>query len=201
MIIEHLGKRPRIHPSAYIAPTATLCGAVTVGANTRILHGAAVIAEGGRIDLGDTCIVLENAVIRSTERHSVSIGRDTLIGPHAHIVGCMMEESVCIATGASVFHGASLGARSEVRINGVVHVKSSLPADATVPIGWVAVGDPASILPPDEHEKIWQIQKDLDFPKVVYGVERAADGAMGMPEITSRLAEIYESHRDDIIVD
>ena len=40
-----------------------------------------------------------------------------------------------------------------------------LPAGATVPIGWIAVGDPAEILPPDQHERVWAIQKPLDFPR------------------------------------
>jgi hypothetical protein len=43
-----------------------------------------------------------------------------------------------------------------------------------VPIGWVAVGDPAHILPPSEHEQIWSIQQTLDFPRTVYGVTREA---------------------------
>ena len=56
-------------------------------------------------------------------------------------------------------------------INGVVHIRTVLLAHATVPIGWVAVGDPVKILPPDQHDAIWAIQKPLDLPKYVHGVE------------------------------
>ncbi len=45
MLITHKGKKPDIHPSAYVAPSATICGDVTVGPNCRIIHGASVIAE------------------------------------------------------------------------------------------------------------------------------------------------------------
>ena len=45
MIIEHQNKSPNIHPSAYIAPNAVICGDVTIGENVRILFGAQVIAE------------------------------------------------------------------------------------------------------------------------------------------------------------
>jgi Resolvase, N terminal domain len=45
------------------------------------------------------------------------------------------------------------------RINGVVHPRTRLAPDATVPIGWVAVGDPAEILPPDEQEAFWRACK------------------------------------------
>lgn len=197
MRIEHQGESPRIHPEAWVAPTATVCGAVTIGAGSRVLHGASIVAEGGRIEIGERCIVLENAVVRSTARCSTSIADHCLVGPGAHVVGCTLEESVFVATGAAIFHGSTLGARSEVRVHGVVHVGSRLAPDATVPIGWIAVGDPAEVLPPGEHERIWSIQQELDFPGTVYGVERAGAGTTAMPEITRRLSELYGSFRDD----
>jgi len=151
MILTHSGKKPSIDPTAYVAPTATVCGDVSIGAHCRIMFGACLVAEGGSIEIGTHCIVLENAVIRSTARHSARIGDHCLIGPNAHVVGCTVKNEVFIATGAAIFHAAVLEARSEVRVNGVVHLKTRLPEQATVPIGWVAVGDPASIFPPDLH--------------------------------------------------
>jgi hypothetical protein len=56
------------------------------------------------------------------------------------------------------------------------------------------VGNPASILPSNEHEKIWEIQKPLNFPLTVYGFDRAeAD----MVKITRRLSEALGSHAND----
>src|SRR5512142_2041925 len=122
------------------------------------------------------------------------VGDHCLIGPCAHVVGCTIEDEVFIATGAAVFHGARLGRRSEVRIHGVVHLRTPLPPGATVPIGWVAVGDPAAILPPDQHEAIWARQQPLDFPSTVYGVER---GDAAMIEITRRLSAELAAHAHD----
>src|SRR5262249_2137992 len=194
MLITHLGKAPRVHPSAYVAPNAVICGDVLVGADCRILFGAQVIAESGSIALGRQCIVMENAVLRAGERHPLRIGNNCLIGPNSHVVGCTIEDEVFIATGAAIFHGAHLGARSEVRVNAVVHLKTHLPAGTTVPIGWVAVGNPASILPPDRHDLIWEIQRPLNFPLTVYGVDRSE---ASMVEITKRLAASLAAHRDD----
>jgi len=192
MIIEHLGKTPKIHPTAYIAPNSTICGDVSIGENSCIRFGATVVADGSSIDIGNSCVVFENAVLRSTATHSLSIGDYTLLGPHSHVVGCTIGESVFIATGASVFYGAVLGHGSEVRINGVVHLLTHLPANTTVPIGWVAVGNPAEILSPNEHERIWSIQKPLNFPKTAYGVDRPPEGETVMPEITKRLAKNFK---------
>jgi carbonic anhydrase/acetyltransferase-like protein (isoleucine patch superfamily) len=169
-----------------VAPNAVIGGDVTIGEHCRIMHGAQIIAEGGAIAIGNECIVMENAVLRSNARHSLSIGNNCLVGPNAHVVGCHVEDEVFIATGAAIFHGATVGRGSEVRVNGIVHLKTILPEGTTVPIGWVAVGDPATILAPDQHENIWAIQKPLNFPLTVYGIDR---GDADMVKITRRVIE------------
>jgi hypothetical protein len=84
--------------------------------------------------------------------------------------------------------------------NGVVHVNTAVPAGATVPIDWVAVGDPAQILPPNEHERIWAVQKTLEFPRTVFGLARAPEGESIMPEMTRRYARALGSHRHDHVL-
>jgi carbonic anhydrase/acetyltransferase-like protein (isoleucine patch superfamily) len=191
VLIKHAGTAPKVDATAYVAPNAVVCGNVTIGAGCRIMYGAQVIAESGSISIGRECIVMENAVLRSSTRHPLSIGNNCLVGPNAHVVGCTVEDEVFIATGAAIFHSAHLGRGSEVRINGIVHLKSHLAAGDTVPIGWVAVGNPAQLLPPSEHERIWEIQKPLDFPLTVYGLERSQ---ATMEKITRRLSEVLGSH-------
>ena len=80
-----------------------------------------------------------------------------------------MGDGCFLTTAVALFPGCVASAGSEVRIGGVIHVSTVLPPGTTVPIGWVAVGDPARIYPPDQHEQIWEIQESLDFPGTVYG--------------------------------
>lgn len=197
MLITHEGRSPTVHPTAYVAPTATLCGDVRVGAGCRVLFGAVLTAEGGPVELGESSIVMENAVLRGTGRDPLTLGRQVLVGPTSYLTGCRVEDEVFLATGSRVFNGARIGSRSEVRINGIVHLRTVLPADSTVPIGWVAVGDPVRILPPDDHEGIWAVQKPLDFPGYVFGLDRPADGESLMPGIADRFGRSLGRHRDD----
>ena len=196
MLIEHRGRAPRVHPSAYIAPTAVLCGDVQVGADSRVLFGAVVTAEDGAVTIGRSCVVMEHALIRGRDRHPADIGDDVLVGPHAHVNGARVEQGCFIATGAALFPGAVAGTGSEVRINGIVHVNTVLAPDTTVPIGWIAVGDPAQVLPPERHEEIWAVQRDLNFNQTVYGVPRDTPAA----ELMRRQTAFYGSHRDDRVV-
>jgi carbonic anhydrase/acetyltransferase-like protein (isoleucine patch superfamily) len=201
MLIEHAGKRPSIHESAYVAPTAVVSGDVIVGPGSRILFGAVVTAEAsGRISLGRDCIVMENALVRGRPGRPVVVGDSVLIGPHAHLNGCHIGDRVFVATGASVFPGARVGEDAELRINSVVQVNSALGNGQTLPIGWVAVGNPAQTFPPDRHDEIWAIQKELGFPKEAFGLERPAHGESLMPEAMRIYSERFGAHEQDEIV-
>lgn len=194
---QHLGRAPVIDASAWVAPTAVLCGDVRIDRDCAVCHGAVLDAGDGTIDIGAECIVMENAVLKASRRAPLHIGRNVLIGPRAYLTGCTVEDEVFLAAGSTVFNFATIGRRAEVRINGVVHIRSRVPSDATVPIGWVAVGDPAEVLPPDQHDRIWAIQKPLDFPRVVFGLDRPAEGESIMPELTRRYAAALRRHAGD----
>ena len=195
MRFEHLGAEPRIHPEAVIAPTAVVSGDVTIGAGCQVLHGAVITAEGGPVTLGAHVIVMENALIRASATHPVHIGGHVLVGPMASISGATVADEVFLATGTRIFNGARIGTRSEVRINAVVHLRTVLPPESVVPIGWVAVGDPAQVLPPDRHEEIWALQHDLDFPGYVFGLDRETPDLM--TQLTERYASSLARHADD----
>jgi carbonic anhydrase/acetyltransferase-like protein (isoleucine patch superfamily) len=197
VLIEHRGARPVVPESAYVAPSAVLCGAVVLGERARVLHGAVLTAENGEVRIGSDVVVMENALVRGRASHAAAIGDAVLIGPHAHVNGATLEDEVFVATGVALFPGSVAGAGAELRVNSVLHVNSRLPAGAVLPIGWIGVGDPARMFPPDRHEEIWEIQRGLDFPGTVYGVPRGTR----MREIMSRQAEFFGAHRDDVVVD
>ena len=198
--IRHRHAEPRVHESAYIAPTAVLCGDVVVGPHSRILFGAVITAEGGPVEIGSNCVVMEHAVVRGTPRHPVRIGDHVLVGPHAHLTGCVIDGDARIATGSVVFTGAHLERGAEVEFGAVVHVNTVVPAGVAVPMGWFAGGDPAELIPPTEWERIRQVMGALDYPGTVFGVGRATGGSE-MPDIATRYARGLALHRYDELLD
>ena len=183
--------------SAYVAPSAVLCGGVVLGERARVLHGAVLSAEDGEVRLGANAVVMENALVRGRAGHPALIGDAVLIGPHAHVNGAVLEDEVFVATGASLFPGSVAGVRAELRINSVLHVGSRLEPGAVLPIGWIAAGDPARLFPPDRHDELWEVQRALDFPGTVYGVARDTP----MREIMARQVAFYGAHRTDRVLD
>ena len=192
-LIEHRGERPVVPSSAYVAPSAVLCGRVILGERARVLHNAVLTAEDGAITVGADVVVMEHALIRGRHAHPTVIGDAVLIGPHAHVNGATIEDEVFVATGASLFPGAVAGAGAELRINSVLHVNSRLAPGTVLPIGWIAAGDPAELFSPDRHDDLWATQRELDFPGTVYGLPRDTP----MRDIMARQAAFYGAHRDD----
>ena len=85
LFVEHRLKAPQVSESAYIAPTAVLAGDVTVGPHSRVLFGTVITAEGGPVEIGQNCVIMENAVVRGVPGHETRIGDEVLVGPHAHL--------------------------------------------------------------------------------------------------------------------
>jgi len=173
--IRHLGMAPSVHPDAYVALTAVLSGQVSVGAGSCIMHGAVLAAEGGPVQVGAGCVIMENAVLRGTVRHPLVMGDRVLAGPHAQLTGCTIADEVFIAASAMVLNGAHLGRAASVAAGAVVHLGAIVAPEARIPVGWVAVGDPARIYPPGEAEAIQAALAETgwSFLPFIFGLDDA----------------------------
>jgi carbonic anhydrase/acetyltransferase-like protein (isoleucine patch superfamily) len=203
MKIRHLDMAPSVHPEAYVAPTAVLSGEVRVGPGSCVMHGAVLAAEGGPVEIGANCVIMENAVLRGTPQHPLIMGDHVLAGPHSHLTGCGIADEVFIATGARVFTGAQMGRASSVALGGTVHIGCVVPPMARIPIGWVAVGEPARMYPPDETEAIRAgvAEAGGGFLPFVFGIEEAADYREQMQAALQRYTTaIARHHRQDEVI-
>jgi carbonic anhydrase/acetyltransferase-like protein (isoleucine patch superfamily) len=199
MRIRHRETTPSVNPEAYVAPTAVLSGQVTVGPGSCVLHGAVLSADGGSVEIGANCVIMEHAVLRGTPRHPLTIGDHVLAGPHSYLSGCTVGDEVFIATGAMVFNGALIGQASSVALGGAVHIGCVVPPQTRIPIGWVAVGDPARLYPPDQADDIRAgLEEAGGFLPFVFGTDPAADRSEQMRTAMRRYASfLSRSHHGD----
>jgi carbonic anhydrase/acetyltransferase-like protein (isoleucine patch superfamily) len=197
VFVRHRLKSPKVAESAYIAPTAVLCGDVTVGPHSRVLFGAVVTAEGGPVEIGAHCVIMENAVLRGVPHHPIRLGDHVLVGPHASLTGCVVEGDTRIATGAVVFNGARIEVGAEVEFHSVVYVNTVVPAGTAVPMGWFAGGDPAELVAPGDWERIRDLIGPLDYAGTVFGAAGAQDG---IPDIARRYARGLALHNRDTVL-
>ena len=118
MVISSGTKKPSVHASAYIAPTAVVSGDVTIEEGCAVLHGAVVTAEGAPIAIGANSVVMENAVLKSSGgsvmQFPLSIGESCIVGPGAYVVGATVEPGCFIAAHAVVRNGETVPENTSV---------------------------------------------------------------------------------------
>src|SRR5471030_1676351 len=109
MFIEYNGKSPKVHPSAFIAPTAVLIGDVEVGEESSVWFGAVIRADNGPIRIGARSNVQDNAVIHVGENSQTIIGNDVTIGHCALMEDCVIEDGALIGSNAVILNYARIG--------------------------------------------------------------------------------------------
>jgi carbonic anhydrase/acetyltransferase-like protein (isoleucine patch superfamily) len=139
---ELRGKRPRVHPDAYIAPTAVLIGDVEVGAGASVWFGAVLRGDEAAITVGDGANVQDNAVLHCARNLPTIIERNASVGHSAQLEGCVVEQGAVVGMGATMLQRSRLGAGSMLAAGAVLGEGKSVPA------GHMAAGVPATVKKP-----------------------------------------------------
>ena len=139
MEFELGGKRPKVHPDAYIAPTAILIGDVEVGAGASVWFGAVLRADEALISIGDGANVQDNVVIHCARDLPTLIEHDATVGHSAQLEGCVVEHGALVGMGATMLQRSRLGAGSMLAAGAV------LREGTHVPPGHLAAGVPAAV--------------------------------------------------------
>lgn len=156
MIIEYRGRTPKVHPSAFIAPTAVLIGDVEVGEESSIWFGAVLRGDNGPIRVGARTSIQDNAVLHVSEHGQTIVGDDVTVGHCAVMEDCRIERRALIGSNAVVLGGAVVGEGTLVAAGSVVGERSEIPA------GVLAAGAPAKVKKPLEGEAAKWIEISAD---------------------------------------
>ena len=142
MEFELGGHRPRVHPDAYIAPTAVLIGDVEVAAGASIWFGAVLRADEAPIHVGEGANVQDNAVIHCAENLPTVVEANATIGHSAQLEGCVVEQGALVGMGATMLQRSRLGQGSMLAAGAVVQEGHQIPP------GHLAAGVPARVKKP-----------------------------------------------------
>ena len=112
-ILSFAGIHPRIHPSAFVAPTATVIGNVTIGEEASVWFGAVIRGDEPEheIRVGARTSIQDNCVVHVSRQGATLIGADVTVGHGAILESCTVGDGALIAAGAVVGSGAEIPAR------------------------------------------------------------------------------------------
>jgi carbonic anhydrase/acetyltransferase-like protein (isoleucine patch superfamily) len=131
----------------------------------------------------------------------VVVGDHAFVGPHATLLGCVVEPVCYLATGATVLQGATVGSGAVVAVGALVHANTKVPSEFFVPPNTIAVGDPLRVYAPGD-EGLPEAIRSANFAQTAFGVRTAWEDRIQRYRATAEVrAEEFGSHLDDTIVD
>jgi carbonic anhydrase/acetyltransferase-like protein (isoleucine patch superfamily) len=122
------GVGPKVHPSAWIAPTATLVGDVTVEADASVWYGVVLRADLGPIVIGAGSNVQDNSVLHAGP-DGCTVGPGATIGHLCVVHGCTIGAEALIGNGVTVQDGAWIGPRALVAAGATVAPDTRVEAE------------------------------------------------------------------------
>jgi carbonic anhydrase/acetyltransferase-like protein (isoleucine patch superfamily) len=142
MLFEFEGRRPSIAADAWVAPTATVIGEVTIESGASVWYGAVLRGDDGPLVIRENANVQDGSVIHTTPGVTTVVGRGATVAHQCLVHGAVLQDEALVANGCTVLDGAVIGAGS------LVAAHSLVAAGASIPPGVLAAGSPAVVKRP-----------------------------------------------------
>ena len=136
------GRSPKVDPTAFVAPTATLIGDVTIEAGASVWFNTVLRADYAPVIVREGANVQDGSVLHAPPGIPVDIGPGATVAHMCLIHGAHVGAEALIANHATVLDGAVIGSRSLIAAGAVVTGGTKIPDEVLV------VGAPAMVKGP-----------------------------------------------------
>jgi carbonic anhydrase/acetyltransferase-like protein (isoleucine patch superfamily) len=155
MIRSVPGRTPRIHPGAWVDPSAQVIGDVVIEEGASIWPLTVVRGDQDNyVRVGRNSNVQDNSVLHVTPDFPCVIGDNVTIGHRCVVHACRVGNDVRIGIGAVVLTGAIIEDGAQVGAGALV------PQGKVVPAGWLVMGVPAKPVRQMNAEEIEDIKRN-----------------------------------------
>lgn len=124
------GITPRIHATAWLAPTATIIGNVVVEEGASIWFGAVLRGDDPdrEIRVGARTSIQDNCVVHVSHEGPTLIGPEVTMGHGAVLESCTVGRGALVGMNAVVLQRATIGDRALIAAGSVVGAGVAIPA-------------------------------------------------------------------------
>ncbi len=137
---RYLDAKPRIHPTAFIAPGADVVGDVTLEEESSVWFQSVLRGDINRIVIGPRSNVQDGSVVHLADDYGVHVGELVTVGHKAILHACTIADEVLVGMGAIVLDGAEIGARS------IIGAGALVTGGKKIPPGSLVLGSPAKVV-------------------------------------------------------
>jgi carbonic anhydrase/acetyltransferase-like protein (isoleucine patch superfamily) len=136
------GRRPTVHPTAWVAPGASVTGSVRLEQRTSVWYGVSVRGDLETIEIGRETNVQDCSALHADPGFPLRLGEEVSVGHGAVLHGCTVGDRVLVGMSATLLNGVVVGADS------VVGAGALLTQGLVVPPGSLVLGSPAKVVRP-----------------------------------------------------
>ncbi len=137
-----------IHPTAFIAPTASVMGDVTIGEDASVWYGAVLRGDMAPIVIGPKTNIQDGVIIHVDEGMPCTIGTRVGVGHRVILHACTVEDDCLIGMGAVLLGQTKIGRECLVAAGAVV------PPELEVPDRMAVMGVPGKIVRPVKEQEL-----------------------------------------------
>lgn len=122
----------KIHPSAFIAPTAAVMGDVTVGENASLWYHTVVRGDMAPIIIGSDSNIQDGTIVHVDEEAPCTVGQRVAVGHRVILHGCTVADDCLIGMGSVLLNGVTVGAGSVIAAGAVIPEGMQIPPKSLV---------------------------------------------------------------------
>lgn len=131
---------PQIAPSAWVADSAQVMGAVSIEADASVWFGTTVRGDTEHITIGEGANIQDGSVLHADHGMPLTVGKHVTVGHMVMLHGCTIGDESLIGIGAVVLNGAKIGK------NCLVGAGSLVTEGKEFPDGSMIMGTPAKVV-------------------------------------------------------
>ncbi|GGQ13022.1 carbonic anhydrase/acetyltransferase-like protein (isoleucine patch superfamily) [Actinomadura coerulea] len=132
--------RPKIDPTAWVAPGAVVVGRVTLGRASSVWYGSVLRGDDEEIVVGEECNIQDLCCMHSDPGMPAVLEDRVSLGHKAMVHGAHVETGSLIGIGAIVLNGARIGSGTLIAAGALV------PPGKKIPSGVLVAGTPGKIV-------------------------------------------------------
>ncbi|MGI9311714.1 MAG: gamma carbonic anhydrase family protein [bacterium] len=140
MIYSLPGRVPRIPASCFVAPSADIIGAVTLGEHASVWFNAVLRGDNDAIAIGARSNVQDGAVLHVDPGVAIIIEDEVTVGHSAMLHGCAIGAGTLVGVGSRVLNGAVVGAHCLIGANTLITEGKTFPPHSLI------LGAPGKVL-------------------------------------------------------
>jgi carbonic anhydrase/acetyltransferase-like protein (isoleucine patch superfamily) len=157
MILPYRGHWPKIHETAFVAPSADIIGDVEIGNHSSVWFQCVVRGDVHSIRIGNRTNIQDHSMLHVTRIKSpLKIGDEVTIGHRVTLHGCTLGNRILVGMGAIILDDVIIGDDCIIGAGTLVTKRTQIPPKSLV------LGSPGKVIRALTDEELAYLTKSAE---------------------------------------